>query len=136
MSGPPRNSPPFPTRRSSDLCCGPSQLLPPRGFRHWAPTTSVSRRSRRSEEHTSELQSRLHLVCRLFFLNVRPPPEFTPFPYTTLFRSMLRTESVAPSKRLSTLGSDHVRFQTQPPVCYPASWHLPGPDPTRLGGKT
>src|SRR2546422_6204233 len=24
-----------------------------------------SRRSRRSEEHTSELQSRLHLVCRL-----------------------------------------------------------------------
>src|SRR5687768_18283779 len=28
-------------------------------------STSRSTRSRRSEEHTSELQSRLHLVCRL-----------------------------------------------------------------------
>src|SRR5205809_645033 len=33
----------------------------------------------RSEEHTSELQSRLHLVCR--------PPVSSLFPYTTLFRS-------------------------------------------------
>src|SRR3990172_6999961 len=44
-------------------------------------------RSRRSEEHTSELQSRLHLVCRLFFLMIRRPPRSTLFPYTTLFRS-------------------------------------------------
>src|SRR5687768_17797329 len=29
------------------------------------PVTSVVRKWRRSEEHTSELQSRLHLVCRL-----------------------------------------------------------------------
>src|SRR5687768_3129253 len=36
----------------------------------------------RSEEHTSELQSRLHLVCR--------PPRSTLFPYTTLFRSCYR----------------------------------------------
>src|SRR5687768_10739736 len=36
----------------------------------------------RSEEHTSELQSRLHLVCR--------PPSSTLFPYTTLFRSRRR----------------------------------------------
>src|SRR5690554_816794 len=35
----------------------------------------------RSEEHTSELQSRPHLVCR--------PPSSTLFPYTTLFRSPL-----------------------------------------------
>src|ERR1035438_2911057 len=34
----------------------------------------------RSEEHTSELQSLRHLVCRL-------PPSSTLFPYTTLFRS-------------------------------------------------
>src|ERR1035441_7407594 len=34
----------------------------------------------RSEEHTSELQSLRHLVCRL-------PPRSTLFPYTTLFRS-------------------------------------------------
>src|SRR5687768_17742248 len=33
-----------------------------RGHRHGAP---VPGRRRRSEEHTSELQSRLHLVCRL-----------------------------------------------------------------------
>src|SRR5690348_2411575 len=33
----------------------------------------------RSEEHTSELQSPVHLVCR--------PPRPTLFPYTTLFRS-------------------------------------------------
>src|SRR5687768_14516772 len=38
----------------------------------------------RSEEHTSELQSRLHLVCRLL---LRRPPSSTLFPYTTLFRS-------------------------------------------------
>src|SRR5690625_2047788 len=36
----------------------------------------------RSEEHTSELQSRGHLVCRL-----PSPHRSTPFPYTTLFRS-------------------------------------------------
>src|SRR5438045_2006378 len=35
---------------------------------------------RRSEEHTSELQSLRHLVCR-------PTP--SPFPYTTLFRSIV-----------------------------------------------
>src|SRR5690606_16827429 len=39
----------------------------------------------RSEEHTSELQSRENLVCRL--LLPRPPPRSTLFPYTTLFRS-------------------------------------------------
>src|SRR5690348_6457682 len=42
----------------------------------------------RSEEHTSELQSPVHLVCRL--LLVRPPPTPTLFPYTTLFRSRTR----------------------------------------------
>src|SRR3990172_8578521 len=41
----------------------------------------------RSEEHTSELQSRLPLLCRLFFLMIRRPPRSTLFPYTTLFRS-------------------------------------------------
>src|SRR3989304_3559310 len=41
----------------------------------------------RSEEHKSELQSRLHLLCRPFFLMIRRPPRSTLFPYTTLFRS-------------------------------------------------
>src|SRR2546429_9175668 len=31
----------------------------------WASNRPVPSRARRSEEHTSELQSRLHLVCRL-----------------------------------------------------------------------
>src|SRR5690606_22218966 len=43
------------------------------------------RRGGRSEEHTSELQSRENLVCRL--LLVRRTPSSTLFPYTTLFRS-------------------------------------------------
>src|SRR3712207_9013334 len=64
----------FPTRRSSDL---PEAQPPPgRGFRrrpHPSPRTWMRgargrRRLRgdaRSEEHTSELQSRQYLVCRL-----------------------------------------------------------------------
>src|SRR5207244_3510179 len=38
----------------------------------------------RSEEHTSELQSPDHLVCRRLLCHVTRP---TRFPYTTLFRS-------------------------------------------------
>src|SRR5947209_10550283 len=52
----------FPTRRSSDL-----RLRPPEGA--GGPSGSSARtgcgRSGRSEEHTSELQSRQYLVCRL-----------------------------------------------------------------------
>src|SRR6185369_817255 len=69
----------------------------------------LDRPCQRSEEHTSELQSHLNLVCRLllekkpsplrgcatsrrfvcvfFFLMIRRPPRSTLFPYTTLFRS-------------------------------------------------
>src|SRR3990167_7073289 len=42
---------------------------------------------RRSEEHTSELQSQSNLGFLLFFLMIRRPPRSTLFPYTTLFRS-------------------------------------------------
>src|SRR5437870_8948766 len=86
-SAPPRDLHSFPTRRSSDLCRAlplaerppepPSRQSP--GARCWllpafphlrlvveraakgAPLLAVER----SEEHTSELQSRGHLVCRL-----------------------------------------------------------------------
>src|SRR5882724_10857133 len=44
----------------------------------------------RSEEHTSELQSLRHLVCRLLLEKMRQPPSSTLFPYTTLFRSLAR----------------------------------------------
>src|SRR2546422_959239 len=41
----------------------------------------------RSGEHNSEIQSRLQLLLRLFFLMTLRPPRSTLFPYTTLFRS-------------------------------------------------
>src|SRR3712207_2929303 len=65
------------------------------------PVTVIGADPVRSEEHTSELQSRQYLVCRLllekknneicnlFFLMIRRPPRSTLFPYTTLFRSQL-----------------------------------------------
>src|SRR5207249_7381153 len=36
-----------------------------RGVPHWRPLTFAVVETRRSEEHTSELQSRFDLVCRL-----------------------------------------------------------------------
>src|SRR3990172_57966 len=50
-------------------------------------TRSTEEANCRSEEHTSELQSHLHLPSPLFFLMIRRPPRSTLFPYTTLFRS-------------------------------------------------
>src|SRR5690606_2201442 len=47
---------------------------------------AVDPRDPRSEEHTSELQSRENLVCRLLLVP-RTPPAPPRLPYTTLFRS-------------------------------------------------
>ena len=44
---------------------------------------------------------------------------------------MLRTAQSLPLQGPSTLGFDPTRFQTEPPVCYRASWQLPGPDSHR-----
>src|SRR5437870_6494560 len=82
MLPPPPTSTPFPTRRSSDL--GPfrktiplaaiADIDPESGLLRpaWGFALSTDRAkpqagrsSPRSEEHTSELQSRGHLVCRL-----------------------------------------------------------------------
>lgn len=41
---------------------------------------------------------------------------------------MLRTAALLPLTGLSTLGFDAGRFPPTPPVCYRASWQLPGPD--------
>src|SRR2546429_6287372 len=52
------------TRASSPPC--PCRLpTPARRRRHTARSRARAVPARRSEEHTSELQSRLHLVCRL-----------------------------------------------------------------------
>ena len=45
---------------------------------------------------------------------------------------MLRTAQLLPPKGPLTLGFDPTRFQIEPPVCYRASWQLPGPDSHRL----
>src|SRR5205809_5736931 len=68
----------FPTRRSSDLRRRARRRRPrsfrrrrparSRGSRRWPPTAE------RSEEHTSELQSRLQLVCRLLLEKKKHPP--------------------------------------------------------------
>src|SRR5690606_37672307 len=65
----------------------------------------IRRLTARSEEHTSELQSRENLVCRLL---LRPPPRSTLFPYPTLFRS--------PSPRQASR-----LFSTCCRPCWPAS---------------
>src|SRR5437879_12071496 len=52
----------FPTRRSSDLAVPPQAagiVRPP------SPVTGPAGPGARSEEHTSELQSPMYLVCRL-----------------------------------------------------------------------
>src|SRR5579863_10724148 len=63
--GHPRDLHSFPTRRSSDLMGPP----PPRPPRRLGPIPGRGRVweacGLRSEEHTSELQSPVHLVCRL-----------------------------------------------------------------------
>src|SRR2546422_784400 len=53
-----------------------------------ATTGGQGKRGDRTEEDKSEIQSRLHIVFRLFFLMIRRPPRSTLFPYTTLFRSL------------------------------------------------
>src|SRR5260370_18789 len=76
----------------------------------------------RSEEHTSELQSHLNLVCRLllekkkesrdtvcamrcrfFFLMIRRPPRSTLFPYTPLFRSGCTANHSPPPRSAGTI---------------------------------
>src|SRR5687768_18363758 len=77
----------FPTRRSSDLAGLPG-CATSRGSGSTPPTTPPAATTTggvepdRSEEHTSELQSRLHLVCRLLLEKKKrkssydkPPPK-------------------------------------------------------------
>src|SRR5256884_565137 len=86
------------------------------------PARRLSRRHRwRSEEHTSELQSRLHLVCRLLLekkkkpsvylsphtvhIHPAPPPRPTPLPSTT---------HVTPPSPVPAYG--HIPLTSSPPA--------------------
>src|SRR3990167_5491063 len=65
---------------------------------------------RRSEEHTSELQSQSNLVCRLLFLRNRRPPRSPLFPYTTLFRSRMEEAEPVPFAREEPLRAECRHF--------------------------
>src|SRR5438309_9147946 len=70
---PPRNLHSFPTRRSSDLCRVDSPRLQARQRAGRGRRARAGDRLRaRSEEHTSELQSQFHLVCRLLLEKKKP----------------------------------------------------------------
>src|SRR5438876_1670914 len=67
----------FPTRRSSDLLPAPAVCKPCH-----ASVTIPAPPKTRSEEHTSELQSPVHLVCRLLLekkknISRRPHSRYT-----------------------------------------------------------
>src|SRR5262245_41795298 len=61
--------------------------------------------ARRSEEHTSELQSLRHLVCRLV-------PPLPLFPYTTLFRSAALLSRRSRRPAIITTASDSAAIPT------------------------
>src|SRR5438552_13345497 len=78
----PRHLPSFPTRRSSDLRPRPAEGRREAGARDTHRSGHVGargsapsrRRALRSEEHTSELQSPDHLVCRLLLEKKKTKP--------------------------------------------------------------
>src|SRR5256884_5533306 len=76
----------FPARRANrQRCSCHSQQFPPGKFSrpshskgvHRPKTKNAKPRTVRSEEHTSELQSRLHLVCRLLLEKKKKTEEQT-----------------------------------------------------------
>src|SRR5205809_4782119 len=60
-----RDLPSFPTRRSSDLAVERGEVVSDHTLIAFGGAAPLHAARVRSEEHTSELQSRLHLVCRL-----------------------------------------------------------------------
>src|SRR5207244_7058815 len=93
-----RALPSFPTRRSSDLAdtIGVDPRMSgqemQRGERVGHP-----RRQGRSEEHTSELQSPDHLVCRLLLEKKKNRPRMSPLRFfaSLLLSTLLATPSAA-----------------------------------------
>src|ERR1035438_10156052 len=70
---------PISVRRLHGAQCDVGQ--PHRHGQEESQRSSSWRPASRSEEHTSELQSLRHLVCRLLLERIRRPPRSTLFPY-------------------------------------------------------
>src|SRR2546422_7500833 len=85
---------PYTTLFRSVLRCGRRRIPRPlRGERRQRVFGDVARAAR-SEEHTSELQSRLHLVCRLLLEKKKynpPQPPVNRTPNATSFARLLGT---------------------------------------------
>src|SRR2546422_6604625 len=75
----------FPYRRSSDLAGGAGGRTLHPGHLEGLPAPVLA--GRRSEEHTSELQSRLHLVCRLLLEKKKKARQVHATPHTTTSRA-------------------------------------------------
>src|SRR3972149_23135 len=76
----PRYLPSSPTRLSSDLFRETLSLLGHSVVAVAETGRQLVELCRRSEEHTSELQSQSNLVCRPFFLKEPAPPDISPLP--------------------------------------------------------
>src|SRR2546429_2986974 len=90
---------PYTTLFRSGLLEGPAVFVQP----HARAAVAFDLALHRSEEHTSELQSRLHLVCRLLLEKKKIPTHLTslsslplPPPYLSLARPSLPPQSAAP----------------------------------------
>src|SRR2546422_4180010 len=79
-----------PVRHDEDRAVGPDHVVPHAGLQGRLLAREVRDRS---EEHTSELQSRLHLVCRLL-LEKKKKKKITPYKTNKLYKE--------PQRRLCT----------------------------------
>src|SRR2546429_2784978 len=85
------------------------------GTRLPADTKIACRNNNRSEEHTSELQSRLHLVCRLL-LEKKKTNHFSSSDAVSVFLTIPARPPSISSGNFET-SKRFVRYATAPPSC-------------------
>src|SRR5207247_8073101 len=90
-----RDAATFPTRRSSDLALREAAELEERERRWLLGVPQRLGRGDRSEEHTSELQSRVDLVCRLLLEKKKPKKKMTNLTSITIAKDRKRHEQTA-----------------------------------------
>lgn len=126
----------LPARRDFPFGGYTHRLLPSRSARgRGGPLQFPPPPSERSTPLTAGGSSALRFQVLRAFHGLRPdtPGSAPPCPFRVGLtpRQVLRNvadRSVAPSKRLSTLGFNARRFPLTLPACYQAPWRLPGRD--------